>query len=907
MKPVCLTLLLFLACACAQGQTVEFRRTVISSESRLPLPGALLFLISRSDTSQMFRAITDSSGHAILKSIPFGLFQLEIHHVGHLPYVGMTDLADAEIDSGTVVLRTRTIQIPEVLVRAEAPIMQKGDTTEYLADAFRSSENATVEDLLQQLPGLTFTGGTIRAGTEEVSEILLDGLPISTSESGTLLREIPAASIERVQVYERLSEEAEFSGFEDGEIRTTINLVSRRNTQKISSETLGGGYGESGRYDARASHTRVDGARRFMVSGNTQSSSGTGTFFVPMISAIDVPGSSSVGGFSLEDRSPRTSTSYGASANYNDAWEYGNYGIDYRFARPGSESEVERERRYLTPDAPGSVYRERRFTTSRQTSHTLRGRLQMAFDESNSVIFNPQVSFRSGETERTLDGENLSETAGFLSRTATSNQTSTSSSGGGGKLTLRHRFELPGRTLSLELGYTGQGGDRSTLLYSRNASLTSSGIREDTLRQSGRDDTPSEELSSRIVFTEPITVASRIQLEYRLTRSRSASSLRTTSISSGGSEAEGLDLSASSSFEQRYGSHRAGGAFQMQSGKTLLTAGLAIERTSIEGNETFPLIRSSAQTYQTVLPSAWLKWDGGTKDMRIRYTAAAVIPSLVQVQEAVDNANPLFQAIGNPALRQGVRHRLIGRYSFLEAAGVWLFFSTSAEVIGNNICRSITVFDADTVLPNGVRLLRGGELTTYANMNGSWNARVSGEIAVPVAVLKSRLSISAAASFSSTPWIRNGNEELTRQWDIAPDIKLFTRLDTTLNLHITYAPSFRTSLISQDVAGTTRSIAHLLWLNCSWTVTGWLALESQLWFRHEREGRTDLSRQGTLWDISVVLKPFGYRRGVVRLEVHDALNTDRGGGRTITETYVEDASAGLLPRYIMLRVLYFWN
>jgi hypothetical protein len=155
--------------------------------------------------------------------------------------------------------------------------------------------------------------------------------------------------------------------------------------------------------------------------------------------------------------------------------------------------------------------------------------------------------------------------------------------------------------------------------------------------------------------------------------------------------------------------------------------------------------------------------------------------------------------------------------------------------------------------------------------------------------------------------MRNGNEELTRQWDIAPDITLFTRLDTTLSLHLTYSPSFRTSVTSQDVAGPTRSTVHLFWLDWKWTVTPWLAMESQLWFRREKEGRTDLSRQGTLWDIAAAIKPFGYRRGEIRLEVHDVLNTDRGGGRTITESYVEDTSAGLLPRYLMVRVLYFWN
>jgi hypothetical protein len=907
MKSACVTLFLAAACAYASGQTAEFQRTVVSSESRLPVANALLFLTSREDASQVFRAITDSSGHANVKSIPLDLYQLEIHHVGHLPHAALIEIADAEIDTGTVVLRTRTIQIPEVLVRAEAPIVQKGDTTEYLADAFRSSENATAEDLLQRLPGLRITGGTIRTGTEDVSEVLLDGLPISPSDPLTLLREIPAASIERVQVYERKSEETEFSGFEDGEMRPTVNLVSRSGARTMSSGNVAGGYGESGRYEARASYVRVDGARRFLLSGNTLSSSGSGRFLLPMSSSSIVPDPSPLGGQSLNDWPSRTYTSYGAASAFNDTWDQGSYGIDYRFARPGSESEVERERHYLAPEMFGSVYRERRLTSSRQTAHTLRGRLQAAIDESNSVTFNPQFSFRSGDIGRTLEGENVSVITASTSRTETSNQTSTSSHGGGGRLIFRHRFDLPGRTLSLELGYTGQSGDRSSHLESRNASLFSSGVNADTLRQTGRDDTPSEEISSRVAFTEPLTVGSRVQLEYRLTRSRSASSLRTTNLSSGSNEADGLDLSASSSFEQRYESHRAGGAFQMQSGNIVVTAELAFERAGIEGNESFPLVRSSSKTYRTLLPSAWLKWNSGAKDFRLRYSSAAVIPSLGQVQEAVDNANPLFQAIGNAALRQGVRHRLSARYSSQETAAVRLFFGTSAEVISNNICRSITVFEADTILPNGARFMRGGELATYANMDGSWNARISGEISVPVAVFGSRLSISAAASFSSTPWMQNGNLEWTRQWDLAPDITLFTQRDTTLSLHLSYAPSFRTSVTSQDAAGPTRSILHFFWLDWRWTVARWLALESQLWFRHEKEGRTDLSRQGTVLDIAVAVKPFGYRRGEIRLEAHDVLNTDRGGGRTITETYVEDASAGLLPRYLLVRVLYFWN
>ena len=136
----------------------------------------------------------------MLSPVPRGLYRLEAHHVGHLPHSELIQCDLPETDAGTIALRTRTIQIEEVVIRAEAEIQQKGDTTEYLADAFRTSEGASVEELLQQLPGLSFSGGIIRTGMNEVAEILLDGTPIPTGDRQSTMQAIPATSIERVQV-----------------------------------------------------------------------------------------------------------------------------------------------------------------------------------------------------------------------------------------------------------------------------------------------------------------------------------------------------------------------------------------------------------------------------------------------------------------------------------------------------------------------------------------------------------------------------------------------------------------------------------------------------------------------------------------------------------------------------------
>ena len=625
-----------------------------------------------------------------------------------------------------------------------------------------------------------------------------------------------------------MSEEAEFTGFDDGERRTTINLVSKGRRLNMTSVSATAGYGETGRYEARGGFLRMDGPRRISLSGGYFSGSGTGGSSNPAVVLGEPEARSSSDAGEAFNPSSRRMTRGSGLAGFNEQWEGGYANVMYMFVRPGSEDDVIRQRRSLLPGDAGSLYNEHRTSTSVEYTHTINGRMELALGEYTAATLAPRLAFRSGESERRFTGERTVPGTTSSTLVSTANRASTSSDMLGGSLFLRQRFELPGRTLSLELGYTRQDGERQTDMDSRTSSVGASGGRSDTLIQTGKDSMPSAEFKSRLLFTEPLTVSSRIQLEYMLTGSRSASSLRTNTVWPFPANQGFWDPATSGSFEQRVTTHRAGSAYQLRSGNILLTGGLAYEQMTIGGEDGWPVQRSSTRSYGTFLPSASMKVDEGSGFFRVRYSASSIIPSLGQTQEVVDNAHPMYQTIGNPRLEAGVQHRMDVQYTHQEGGGIRYWVNARGGLSSNGICRAITNFDADTTLSNGATFLPGGELASYVNAGGAWNATTSFEISLPVSVLASRLSLWTSGNISSTPWFTNGARERTRQWSLSPDITLHTKIDTTLDIHSSYAFTYRSSAVSDRGGRETRAHLHTAYLRWTWRAGRWIALESSL-------------------------------------------------------------------------------
>src|SRR5206468_11006586 len=137
-------------------------------------------------------------------------------------------------DLGTLPMVSKTHLLQEfVLHQQVAAIKIKGDTTEYMADSFKVKENATVEDLLKKLPGIQVDkNGQITAQGETVQKILVDGEEFFSDDPKVVTQGLQANAVEKVQVFDKKSDQAAFTGIDDGDKIKTINLSLKEDKKK---------------------------------------------------------------------------------------------------------------------------------------------------------------------------------------------------------------------------------------------------------------------------------------------------------------------------------------------------------------------------------------------------------------------------------------------------------------------------------------------------------------------------------------------------------------------------------------------------------------------------------------------------------------------------------------------------
>jgi hypothetical protein len=170
-----------------------------------------------------------------------------------------------------------------------AQLVVKGDTLEYNATAFKTQENAVVEDLLKKLPGVEISSdGKIMVNGEEVKKIRLDGKKFFDGDIEQATKNLSADMIEKIQVLEQKSDMAQLTGFEDGDTERIINLTTKPNRKKGVNGNVNGGAGadinKNFRYDSGLSLNILNGESQTSINAgannlnNTRSSRGRGSW-----------------------------------------------------------------------------------------------------------------------------------------------------------------------------------------------------------------------------------------------------------------------------------------------------------------------------------------------------------------------------------------------------------------------------------------------------------------------------------------------------------------------------------------------------------------------------------------------------------------------------------------------------
>ena len=241
-------LLFFLSSFISYGQTFPLSGEVVGEDGK-PLVYASVILLNPADSTLQFFGITNSQGSFDIKNIRTGSYLLQVSFIGYQTIYRKMDLPLKEGNNlGTIPMNLKPVDVGEVKVVGDrVPLMIKKDTVEYNAAAFKLKSDAVTEDLLKKLPGLEVDrAGNVKAMGEDVKRLLVDGKEFFGNDPKVATKNIPARAIDKVQVYDRKSEESMFTGINDGSREKTINLKLQEDQKNalFGDVTAGGGTGE---------------------------------------------------------------------------------------------------------------------------------------------------------------------------------------------------------------------------------------------------------------------------------------------------------------------------------------------------------------------------------------------------------------------------------------------------------------------------------------------------------------------------------------------------------------------------------------------------------------------------------------------------------------------------------------
>ena len=421
MKRLLLSTLFLLFAVAAFAQKGAVSGTVLDADTGESVAGAVLEVapVGTPDQKQYFTS--GYKGAVAIPSLPYGEYRLTVSFLGYNNYETTFRVAAGKQNIGRIELKPG-VQIETVVKEAKAlRTSQKGDTVSYNAGAFKVTNDADVEGLLKKMPGITVSDGTVEAQGEQIKKVFVDGKEFFGEDVTTAIKSLPAQAVDRVEVYNKLSDAAEFSGMDDGEGYKALNIVTHANMRQGQFGKLYAGYG----YDA---DTKTEAKNKYVVGGNANIFSGSSRVSViglfnninqQNFSFEDILGVSGgsgrgrrggVGQYMVRPQSGVASVN-AIGVNYSDTWgkrDQVSFQGSYFFNNTDTRNRSTIDKWYESP-MPVDTLSTRGYSDTESYNHRFNARLEWKISDNQNLMVRPSFSYQSNDPLSTTQGWQFGE------------------------------------------------------------------------------------------------------------------------------------------------------------------------------------------------------------------------------------------------------------------------------------------------------------------------------------------------------------------------------------------------------------------------------------------------------------------------------------------------------------------
>ena len=896
-------LLLFSFSAFSQNR-FDLQGQVVDSLQQ-PLGSATVMLMNQNDSVMVNFGLSHQDGSFLIKKIAEGNYLLQITYIGYENHIQqLTINKDAgDINVGQIVLKTVVSNLKEVTVMGEhIPLRMNKDTLEYNANAFQTRPGSVVEDLLKKLPGVEVDReGNIRAQGEQVRQVMVDGKEFFGNDPKIATKNLPANAVDKVQVFDKKSDFAEFSGIDDGNEQKTINLELKEGKKKGYFGNITAAYGTEERYRGKFNLNRFGKKAQTSLIGMANNINEQGFSINDYINFMGGLGNLMSGGggairinagdiglpLSLLNQNGITTT-WAGGANLNYDWnKKTELSASYFYNKMDNVTKRSVNQQNLLTDNAFFDSKEEEEEVSGNHNHRLNLSVQHEIDSFQNLIFRTNIGYTQSnlmnlENSQTFNPESILENSGtsdYLSNTDNYNLNSS--------LTYRLRFQKIGRLLSLRASLIQSNNEAVALLDAINTFPTQNLI--DTVAQRQLQENKTTNWGGSISYTEPLGRGKYLEFNYaRQNYNNSLLKEFYDRSSKGNQKQEIFNTELSRHFDQDYIYNRSGLNLRWNKKKLQLMTGLSWQHSQLKAallSENLELDKA----FRNWLPTMRLDYElSGSSNLNFSYRTSVREPSLQQLQPVVDNSNPLRIYEGNPNLEVEYAHNFdFGFLKVNQFAFTNFFLNLSGTYTQNKITNAQTI--------DG----QFRQILQPVNVTNDFVGRAYISLGTPLKFIKSRLNFNPNFGFNRGISFVNALENTFNRFTPSVDFSLENRKKEIMDWMIGADLSLTSTTYSENQEFNQSFLNQTYYIDYSIDFAKTWAFSSTLDYQIYSDVAFGEREVVPLWQAAITKFVF-HNKGQIKLSVYDILNQNLGVNRTSNLNYIREERVVSLGRYFML-------
>lgn len=856
---------------------------LIDTVGKQSLKDASISVLNPSDSSLEVFGLALADGGFSVRNIPFGTYLVHISFQSYEPVFKRITVnkTDANVNLGNIYLKIASDLLPTVTV-TQAPIVIKKDTIEYNASSFKTKPNAVAEDLLKKMPGIDVDkSGNITAQGESVKRVLVDGKRFFGDDPKMATKNLPPDVIDKVQVFDDLSDQSKFTGFDDGNRVKTINFTTRKDKRKGYFGKSVASAGTKGNYDESLNVHRFNGSQQISLIGQAND-----------VNKQNFTGGSGNNGAS----SSGITTTWAGGLNYRDSWGKTNTtDLTGSYFYNKLHTSTDRESNTLNlPESDTSLVKNSSSSSiGNNQNHRININVESKLDSVNSLVFRPGISFT--ESTPHSSSQTLTTQANGDTINSSTNNTYSTNNGfsiGGTNLQLRHRFNKRYRTLSLDINYSANQSQGDGYNYAINSFKRP--VKIDTLNQYFKDTSRSYTISPTLSYTEPLGKNSIFEFRYNYSYNNNTNINNTYRYTEASHNYTYLDSLYTNSYKFNSTSNNVTLSYRLQKTNYNFNIGSGIQFTDRTNINTTKNITTS-QHFINLTPTANFQYTfTKTSNLRVFYSGRTGQPSISQLQPLTTTSDSINFQIGNPRLKQQFTHSLRAMYSNFDVVTQRVIFATiNASTIVNDIQSSV-VINANS----------GGSTTTYVNLKGTYNLSGYFNYGFPLRRPKSNLSFATNVNYSQSQSLINNESNYTRNTSLGETIKWTTNLKDNFDMNFSASSTY--NIARYTLRPVSNANYYSLGLSTDFTYytnNGWL-VAADFDYTYSGNHAAGYNTSIPLLNPSIAKQFLKNKAGELRLTCFDLLNSNKSVTRTVSSTQIVDTKTNVLTQYFLLTFTY---